>query len=334
MGRGRNEMIQLNIRKDRKTIVYCVIALFIAVALVMAFLGNRFWQHMLFMIFLTAALSSSYNILAGFAGQLSLGHSIFFGIGAYTSTILFLNYHISPWIGMAAASAIAAVLAIVIGYPCFRLRGPFFSLATMAIGQMILIGATEWQSLTNGANGLNVRAEYGVVNLMFSSKIVYMLLAFFMMAAVAFISRKIQRSKMGYYLAALRGNEDAAESLGINTTRTKITALVISGVLTSILGVIYAQYIWYIEPASVFSQDMSLQWIITTVIGGIGTVAGPILGSILLVPLSEFIRITFGAGIQGLHLVIYAVLLILVVILMPKGIMAIITKHPKGDTND
>jgi branched-chain amino acid transport system permease protein len=311
-------------------VIRTAIILLLAYPLISAFLGNHYWQHLLFMLFLTAALAGSYNILAGFAGQLSLGHSIFFGIGAYTSTLLLLNYQISPWIGMIAASLLAAAAAIIIGYPCFRLRGPFFSLATLAVGQMVLTGAVEWQGLTNGANGLNVSAPYGIGNLMFSSKIVYMLIALVLMLVVVLINKRIGESRMGYYLIALREDEDAAEALGINTVRMKVLALIISGVLTAVLGVIYAQYIWYIEPSSVFSESLSLQWVIMAVVGGIGTVWGPILGAFLLVPLNEFIRIIFGAGIQGLHLVIYAVLLILVVILIPGGIIAFVEKFTSG----
>lgn len=328
--------MMINVKRHSKSIMLILAAIILALAYPVssALLGNRFWQHLLFMIFLTAALTGSYNILAGFAGQLSLGHSIFFGIGAYTSTLLLLNHHISPWIGMIIASILATAAAVIIGYPCFRLRGPFFSLATLAVGQMALTGAIEWRGLTNGANGLNVIASYGIGNLMFSSKITYMLIAFGVMLIVILINRKIGESKMGYYLIALRENEDAAEALGINTVRMKVTALIISGVLTAVMGVIYAQYVWYIEPSSVFSESLSLQWVIMAVVGGIGTVWGPILGAFLLVPLNEFIRIILGAGIQGLHLVIYAVLLILVVILMPRGIIAFVerfTLRSKGE---
>lgn len=319
------------IRARRKEMVIVAgLALVLAVPVMLALNDNRFMQHVLFMIFLFAALAGGWNILGGYGGQLSLGHASFFGIGAYTSTLLLINYGVSPWFGMLIAIGIATVSSFVIGIPTFRLKGPFFALATIAVGEVLRICALEWRSITHGANGLVVNSPFGAKYMMFHSKLAYVGLAFVLMLMVICIARRLENSKLGYCLLAVRENESAAEALGVNITKTKMVALVISGCITAVCGVVYAQYVWYIEPGSVFSNAFSVQITLTAIIGGLTTVWGPIIGAVFLIPLGEILRVYLGGGGHGIYLMIYGVLLIAVVRMLPKGIMSILDRLPKG----
>jgi len=301
--------------------VYFPILFLLILVILPMFVKNPFYVHNLIMIFFYAALSSTWNIIGGFAGQISLGHAAFFGIGAYTSSILYIDLGVSPWIGMLAGGLLAMIVAAIISYPCFKLRGPFFTLSTIAFGEVIRLLASYFRDLTNGAVGLLVPFKPGIGTLMFRGKVPYYYFALILMVVVILISKKIATSKMGYYLVSLREDEEAAQAIGVNTSIYKLWAMMVSAFFAGVAGVFYAQYILFIEPESVFSSAMSTQFALMSIIGGLGTVAGPVVGAFILTPLSEFLRSWLGGSFQGLHLAIYGVLLIIVVILMPQGIV-------------
>ncbi len=282
---------------------------------------NPFFLHVLIIILFHASLASAWNILGGFAGQLSLGHASFYGIGAYTSTLLFLNWGVSPWIGMLLGGLFSAIVSLIIGYPCFRLKGPFFSLATIAIGEVMRILAIYWRGLTQGSLGLLIPFKPEFHNFLFKSKEPYYYFILILMLTVMWVSYKIYRSRLGYHLISLREDEDAAQALGVNTAGCKLIAISISAFFTAIAGVFYAQYIQYIDPYSEFSLDLSVLIALFAIIGGIGTIYGPIIGAFLLTPIHEFLRAWLGGSLQGLHFLIYAVVLIVVVILAPAGLI-------------
>ena len=279
-----------------------------------------YYLHLLILVLLYAGVSSAWNLMGGFAGQLSLGHAGFFGIGAYTSALLFLNFGLSPWIGMVVGALLAAVAGAVIGYPCFRLKGPFFALATLAFGEVLRIVAIAWISLTQGSNGLSIPFKPGFKNMMWQGKEVffYVILAY-ALAAVG-IAWKIERSRLGYYLVALKEDDAAARMLGIDTTRCKLYATLISAAVTALGGVFYAQYIGFIEPYSVFDVNQSVQFALVSIIGGLGTVLGPVFGAFIMIPLTEMLRAAFGGAARGFHLVLYGIILIVVVMLIPQGL--------------
>jgi branched-chain amino acid transport system ATP-binding protein/branched-chain amino acid transport system permease protein len=281
---------------------------------------NEFYLNLYFMIFMFAGLSSAWNIIGGFGGQLSLGHSAFYGLGSYTCGLLFVKYGVPPLLGLMASMGLSLVLALIIGYPCFRLKGPFFTLATIAMAEVLLLLAVYFKGLTAGSEGLSIAFKPSLVNLCFESKIPYAVEAFCYMLFALGVSLRVKKSRLGYQLVALRDEDQAAESLGVNTSRAKMTGLIISGGLTALGGGLFAQYVLFLEPHSEFSLNTSVNLALTSMVGGLGTVVGPAIGSFLLIPLQEFLRVWLGTSFQGLYFVIYGALLILVVMFMPKGI--------------
>jgi branched-chain amino acid transport system permease protein len=287
------------------------------------FVTSSYLLHMVIMIVLFAALGEAWNLIGGYAGQLSLGHAVFFGLGSYTSTLLYLNLHLSPWIGCAAGMGLAALLSIPIGLASFRLKGPYFALVTMAFAEVVLIITQTWSSFTSGALGLAIPfTGDSWANFQFTNKAVYFYIVLTLMVLVILVAEKVERSKLGYYLIAIREEETAASCLGIGVFRYKLWALILSAVFTSLLGSFYAQYMRFIHPHSVLGFDISLQIILVSLVGGPGTVYGPILGAFIMIPLSEAIRAFLGGGrFMGLHYMVYGLVLILVVLFLPGGIV-------------
>ena len=295
---------------------------------------NPFVLHLFIMMLFYAALGGAWNLIGGFGGQLSLGHAAFFGLGAYTSVLLHLHTGLNPWAGMLVGMVVASVVGAAISYPCFRLRGPFFTLATIAFAEVLRILATYFKGLTSGSAGITIPQKMGFSNFMFREKAPYLYIILIFALLVFLISYLIEKSRFGYYLQALREDEDAAESLGINSPMVKLKAAVISAALTSIGGVFYAQYILFIEPYSEFSLDFSIQLALIPMIGGMGTSIGPVIGSFVLTPLQELLRSWMGGGFAGLYLVIYGIILILVVIFMPQGILGLFQKKEAASKED
>lgn len=306
-----------------KKLILFIILLIAALALP-SVLKNKFYMNIVIMVIFYAALSSSWNILAGYAGQLSLGHTIFFGLGAYTSTLLLVKMGVSPWLGLFGAIIVSVGIGVLIGYPAFRLKGPFFTLATLAFSEVIRYVASFWKELTNGAMGINIPFKPGLYTMMFRTKEPYYFLALAMLLIIILITYLIDRSKIGSYFIAIRENEDAAEAIGIPITRYKQYAIIVSSGLAAMTGVFYAQYILFIEPEAVFNINFSTQIALMSIIGGMGTIFGPIVGAVLLVPLNEIVRSTFS-GLNGLNFFIYGIVLIVVVSWMPNGILPTIT---------
>ena len=291
---------------------------------------NAFYLNLYFMVFMFAGMSSAWNIIGGFGGQLSLGHSAFYGLGSYVCSLLFVKYGVPPLFGLIASIGVSIVLAVIIGYPCFRLKGPFFTLATIAVGEVLLLLAVYFKGLTAGSEGLSIPFKPSLFNLCFESKTPYAIEAFcFMLFALA-LSTWIKKNRLGYQFVALRDEDQAAESLGVNTSQAKMAGLMISGGLTALGGGLFAQYVLFLEPHSEFSINVSVNLALTSMVGGLGTVVGPAIGSFLLIPLQEFLRVWIGSSFQGLYFVIYGALLILVVMFMPRGIMSFSPTRTKG----
>jgi branched-chain amino acid transport system permease protein len=309
---------------------YVPLLALIGLAVFPLFLANPFHLHIYAMVVFSAALGVAWNLIGGYGGQLSIGHTAFFGIGAYTSTLLYVHWGTSPWVGMWAGGVLSMIIAAIVGYPSFRLRGPFFALSTIAFAEVLHLTALNWRSLSEGAAGLIIQFRPGFSRMMFAHKLSYVYLALGLLFMAFGVVLKIDRSKFGYYLRALREDEDGAKALGIHTARMKLWALMISAFLTALGGTFYAQYFLLIDPYTVFSLDLSIQMALVSIIGGIGTVAGPIIGSILMTPLAEFLRALFGGTYQGLHLIIYGAILIVVVIFLPQGIMEGMRKKYKA----
>ena len=253
--------------------------------------------------------------------MVSLCHNAFFAIGAYTSTILFVRYQVSPWLGLIAGGLIATLVGTLLGLICFRLRSHYFTLATLAFGEVISIVSLNWRSLTNGAIGIGLPIQPSLSNMVFQGKLPYLYIGLALFVGVTAVSYAIERSRLGYQLTAFRENEDAARALGVRTGRVRMVAMAISCFLAAVTGSFYAQYISYIEPFATFSLDFSVLLAMMAIIGGLGTVWGPVAGAFLVTPLQEFLQAKLGGTLQGLNLVVYGTVLILVVILLPQGIV-------------
>lgn len=278
-----------------------------------------YWLNLVVSVFVWAAAATAWNISAGFAGGLSLGHAAFFGIGAYTAALLFLKMGITPWVGMFIGAVIAGLLGAFLGAITFRLRGPFFVLATLAFGIVVHIIAVNWRSLTRGSAGLNLPFEGGAANMLFRDMSAYWYVGLVLLALCLAISAWIERSRLGYYLVALRENEEAAYSLGVRVVRAKVTATAVSAGLTALAGSFYAFFMQYIDPSSTTQFELSVQIALIAIVGGMGTTIGPALGAAIIVPLGEVLRAQLGGGPS---LVLYGFLLIIIVLAAPNGAIA------------
>ncbi len=290
---------------------------------------NPFYQDLIILVFFWATLASAWNLLGGLAGQISLGHAAFFGIGAYTSTILYLKFGLSPWFGMFAGAGVSIVVALIVGLPCFRLTSHFFALATLAFAEVLRLVASYWRDLTNGGVGLLIPRHVGFKNFIFEGKPAYAYVSLAMLLSVFFVTYFLKRSRFGYCLVALREDQNAAESLAVNTTRCKVVTLIISVFFTSLAGTFYAQYYAFIDPDIVFNSQISIQLALLCIIGGIGTTFGPIVGAIFLIPLDAVLRGWLGGVSAGLNFVVYGVVLIIAVRYFPLGIFGWLTTVSK-----
>ena len=270
-----------------------------------------------------AAFATAWNVVGGYAGQLGLAHAAFFSIGAYTSFLMYLRLGISPWIGMLAAIFISALFALLIGAVTFRFKGPYFMLSTIAFGKLVETVLLWQKKLTKGANGLVIPVKGNSLSkLIFVDTTYYFYILLGLLLVSLLIAWQIERSKMGYYLRAIKADENAAESLGIETKNWKILAFLISAVIVTIIGVVYAFYLAYIDPIAIGGMDISTKILAIAVVGGLGNLFGPLLGALLLIPLIELMNavVKGGAGMM-----FYGLALILIMTFRPKGLVSFFT---------
>ena len=292
-----------------------------AVLLALPYWVSSVWQNLLITTFYYAYLAQAWNILGGYAGQLSLGHAAFFSIGAYTSAVLAIHWGISPWLGMFVGAVLAMLLSLGIGYLGFRfgLRGFYFVLLTVASAEICRLIALHLPIL-GGYTGLFINFTPNPLQFQFQGKIPYYFVSLGFLTAASLVVWLIQRSKLGVYLLAIRDDEDASEALGVDTFRYKMVAYAVSAALTAFGGTFYAYYQFYLQPNTVLNLNHSVDIMIRAIVGGTGTILGPILGSFLLELLGEFSRTFFAGSVTGLNVVMYGVLLIVVVLFLPRGV--------------
>lgn len=293
----------------------------VALLLFPAAVNSPIYLDMFVTFCIMAGLGIAWNIVGGYAGQFSIGHAGFFGIGAYTSTLLYLKCDLSPWIGMPIGATAAAIISMLVFYPCFRLRGIFFTMASLAFAEILMIVSVYWTSLTQGNVGLLILYKAGFANLMFDDKTWYAYIALSYMLLVFAVALVAERTKLGSHLAAVREDEDAAESLGVKSTRYKLYAMMISAFFTAVGGTIFAQYTLFIDPDTMFDVALSVRFALLAIIGGIATAVGPIIGSLIMTPLDTVLRSSLGGSFAGLGSLIYGLCLILFVVLLPEGVM-------------
>lgn len=277
----------------------------------------------LVLILIWGASAAAWNVAGGYAGQVSLGHSAFFGLGAYAAALLGTRWGLSPWLGLAVGALVATTVGLVIGFLSNRLRGPYFVLATIAFSQVLLIVGSRWRGFTAGSEGIPVPFRPGFWTLGIADKRVWVWIVLTLAVLVYLVELYLERSRRGYQLAAVREDEDAALSLGVPARRLKVAAIVVSAALTAACGALWAQYVGFVDPFYVFSVDLSVRFALAAIIGGLGTALGPFLGAALVTSVETYLRAQFGgigAGLVGIYLIIYGVLLILVVRFVPGGL--------------
>jgi branched-chain amino acid transport system permease protein len=286
---------------------------------------SSFAHHTMILILLYALMAQSWNVVAGFSGQISLGHAIFFGVGAYSSTVLFAKYGVTPWVGLLIGVLLSAAAAVAIGVPTLRLRGHYFAIATLLIGSSVQIVFQRWEWV-GAASGLYVPIERTSpwLYLQFHrSKVPYYYLMLGAAALGYLLVWKLRRSRFGFRLQALRDDHDAAASLGIAVARHKVLTFMISGAMMSVAGTFYGQYVLVLDPERLFSAEISILILLMTVLGGSGTLWGPALGAAVLIPLSEYSRIWLGGTGRTVDLIIYGILIVLVCMWRPSGLLSV-----------
>ncbi len=267
-----------------------------------------------------AFIGQSWNIAGGFAGQLSFGHVVFFGAGAYASTILQLRLGMNPWLGLPVSALAGAVVGGIIGFLSFRagLKGSYFALITLAFAEVLRILVNS-VGFTGGGLGLLIPAKISVANFQFSERIGFYFLILALTIVSVMVALWLQRSRFGAQLAAIRENEDAAMALGIDVFREKVKVMVLSGAMCGVGGCFFAQYFLYIDPSIVFGVDKSVEMLLVSMIGGAGTVYGPLIGALLLASISDITRVI--TNVQGLSLVLYGTLLVIIIAFLPNGLI-------------
>jgi branched-chain amino acid transport system permease protein len=293
--------------------------------LIPAVSANSFRLHVMILILLFASMSQAWNIIGGYCGQVSFGHSVFFGIGAYGAGMAVVVYGGSPWPGILIGMVLAALVAVIISYPCFKLSGHYFAIATFAIVEIFNRIFLVWDWV-GGALGLDYPIiGDGLKNLMWNhSKIGYYYTSLVIFGISFGVVRWLEGHRFGYYMRAVREGQEAAESLGVNSTAVKLMAMALSAALAAVCGAFFVQYNLRVDPPMVMSLDMSMKFVLITILGGAGTLIGPLLGASVLIPLQEYSRAFWGGLGGGVDLMIFGVLIILMVVKQPDGMIGII----------
>jgi branched-chain amino acid transport system permease protein len=300
------------------------IAFFAAAGLAPLVVSDAFYLDTLVLILIWGCAAGAWNIAGGYAGQISLGHSAFFGLGAYAAALCGARWNISPWYGLLIGAALATAAGSAIGFLSNRLRGPYFVIATIAVSQVLLIGASRWRGFTAGSEGIPVPFRPGFWTLGIPDKRIWVWIVLALALAVYLVQVYLERSRRGYQLAAVREDEDAALALGVAARRLKVVAIAVSAAFTAVCGGLWAQYVGFVDPLYVFSVDLSVRFSLAAIIGGLGTALGPFLGSILVTIVETFLRAQLGglgSNLIGLYLIVYGAALVLMVRYAPRGLM-------------
>jgi branched-chain amino acid transport system permease protein len=330
-----------SIPSRNRTVLLLVGGLALALVPLVALAGDRFWLNILVYTYLFAGLSVAWNIIAGFGGQFSLGHGVFFATGAYMTARLYLVWGITPWLGLIPGAILCALAGPLIFWPTFRLKGSFFAIATLAFNEVGFVLANYLEVVTGGPRGLQIPFQASLGNMIFAHPLSYAFLMFGFMAACVSIAVVITRSRLGYYLLAVREDEDAARAAGIDVAGVKLRGTAISAALSAIGGSLFVMYVRTIDPPSLFSlTDIGFKFALLALIGGIGTIIGPVLGAFLIIPAESWLRAELGGGLPGMHLAILGGLMLVAVLFMRRGVTGVLEsvwhrwRSPKGRPHD
>src|SRR5215831_18678849 len=301
--------------RDRSLLPIAIFAVaYLGIALVVR---NSYYQLILTLVPIWAVMGLSWNVLSGYSGLISFGHASFFGLGAYTVAIGMVTFGLSPWLGIPLGAAVGVIAAVLIGFPTFRLRGHYFALSMLAYPLALLY---IFQALGYQEVALPRRLDAPAAFMQFDDMRVYGVLAVALMVVAILVSLKVERSRFGMSLLAIKQNEAAAEAAGIDTLAWKLRAIALSGAIAGAVGGFYAVVLLVVTPQSVFGMLVSAQALTVAMFGGVGTVWGPVIGSAILIPLAETLNAEAGSRIPGIQGVIFGLAIICVILVAPEGL--------------
>ena len=305
--------------KIRKRIAIALL-LVLLIALPLMLSNKPYIMNVFILIFYTSTMSMAWNLLGGMTGQNSLGHAAYMGLGAYVAALFVTKAGMNPWLSMLLSMLIVGGLAGVIFYPCFLLKGPYFTLVSIAFGETIRQFVINWD-FAGKATGISLPfGAESFAEFRFMGKAPYYYIGLAMIVGVYLVMRKISRSKFGFALRTIREDEDVAAAIGIKPMRYKVYALIVSAMIAAMVGSFYAYYNRYIDP-DLMLQTYSVEFVLPAIVGGAAFVEGPLVGGAILITLSEFLRNEFGAILPGINLILYAVVLLVVIRFRPVGLL-------------
>ena len=309
----------------RRTLLTGLVVL-VALAVVPLLVVDVFYQRVATLVLLGAISASAWNLVGGYAGQVSVGHAMFFGAGAYASLLVYTALGWPPVAGIPLGIAVSLVLATVIGLPTFRLRGHYFSMATIAAAELVRILVSNWPFLGAAVGLMGPAVPRSVADLQFNDPRIYYWIFLGVLSALLLLTAIMEHSRMGYYLRAINGSERAARSLGVPVRRFKLYALLLSASFTSIAGSLYALMIGFADPDSVLGVLVSVKMVIMAALGGAGTLFGPLIGAAILIPLEESTNAAFGGSGTGITYVVYGAVVMLIARFLPGGLIDLLRR--------
>jgi branched-chain amino acid transport system permease protein len=312
------------ILRRRRAELWTAAVLLAALAVLPLGIRDVYTQNLLIITVLFAGLAQAWNILGGYCGQISLGHALYFGAGAYVSTLLFVQGGIPPTVGMFAGGLIGGLAALLVGWPCFRLSGHYYAIATVVVGEIGYLLFLNWD-FVGGATGVYVpfTGESWVALQFKTNKYPYHLVVLAFAAVTWIAAWLLEGSRWGFAWRAVKDDVTAARSLGVSIFASKMAAAVISGFFTGMGGAIYAQYVGYIDPDSVLAGHFSILIALPAVLGGVGTLWGPLLGAAVLIPMEQVTRAWLGGAGRGVDLMLYGALIVIVALARPAGLVSL-----------
>jgi branched-chain amino acid transport system permease protein len=322
------------LRRRRRELWTGLVVLLILIVLPLP-IHDVYTRNLIIITLLFAGLAQAWNILGGYCGQISLGHALYFGVGGYVSSLLYVRLGIPPTLGMFAAGLVAGALALVVGWPCFRLSGHYYAIATVVVGEIGYLLFLNWD-FVGGATGVYIpfNGDSWIALQFRTQKLPYHYVALAFVAATWIAAWVIEGSRWGFSWRAVKDDVVAARSLGVRIFRSKMAAAAISGFFTGVGGAIYAQYVGYIDPDSVLAGNFSILIALPAVLGGVGTLWGPILGAALLTPLSELSRSYLGGSGSGVDLMLYGGIIVVVALARPQGLISLLGPRRRKEVPD
>ncbi len=310
------------------TRIYLLLAALFTVLMALPLVLGNYVLGIFVMIYFWAYVGQSWNVLTGYTGHISLGHALYLGVGAYATTYFAQHFGLTPWIGMFLGGCIASVIGLFLGFLGFRfgMRGVYFVILTIAFAEIVRLLVSHMEVL-GSFTGIFLDFDPSFLHFQFRGNVPYYYISFGFMVVSLGVVRLIERSRLGRFMVAIREDEEAAQALGVNTFKYNMLAIAISAYMTALAGAFYANYIFYLHPNTMFGMATSIELILRPIVGGLGTIFGPVLGSFILTPLSEISRAYFAkGGLEGLHLILYGIVAILVVLFMPRGVIVYVQK--------